>query len=179
MKLNLTYHTKRLSLRPTNIEDAAFVLELLNSPKWLEFIGDRNVKSLKDAKTYIQDIMLPVLKKNGFGNFTVIRKEDGAKIGCCGLYDREGVEGFDLGFAFLPDFENLGYGFESASKIKSAAVSDFNLKHISAITNPENIDSQRLLEKLDFKFQKNINLPGSRQKLMLYRFQHQKNKTLL
>ncbi len=172
MELNLTYHTPRLLLRPTNIEDAAFILELLNSPKWLEFIGDRNIKSLKDAETYIQNVMLPVFNKNGFGNFTVIRKEDGVKIGCCGLYDREGVEGFDLGFAFLPDYENLGYGYESACRIKSAAVTDFNLTQVSAITNPENIGSQRLLEKLDFIFLKNICLPGSSQELKLYSFQH-------
>ena len=94
--------TERLVLKPTTLEDAAFILELLNSPKWLKFIGDRNVKSIAEAEAYIKERMLPQFERLGFTNNVVIRKADGKKIGACGLYDRDGLEGIDIGFAFLP-----------------------------------------------------------------------------
>jgi RimJ/RimL family protein N-acetyltransferase len=97
--------TKRLFLMPTSEKDSDFIFKLLNSPKWIKYIGDRNIKSLDDAKQYIVEKILPQYKRLGFGTFTVIRKFDNSKIGTCGLYDREGLEGIDLGFVFLPEFK--------------------------------------------------------------------------
>ena len=140
-----SFETERLLLKPMSKEDASFLLELLNSPKWIKYIGDRNVNTIKEAETYIKHKMTPQLKKLGFSSYTVIRKTDNAKVGSCGLYDREGLEGIDLGFAFLPLYEKMGYAFESANKLKDLAFNQFNLKHISAITTSENKDSQKLL----------------------------------
>ncbi|HAH25695.1 MAG TPA: GNAT family N-acetyltransferase, partial [Prolixibacteraceae bacterium] len=61
----------------------------------------------------------------GYGNFTVTRKSDRVKIGICGLFDREGLEGIDIGFAFLPEYERKGYAFESADKLKDKAFDEF------------------------------------------------------
>ena len=171
MQKNDDYETERLLLRATSLEDAEFIFELLNTPKWFQFIGDRNITSIKSAEDYINMHIVPIFSKNGFGNFTVIRKSDGRKIGSCGLYDREGVEGIDLGFAFLPAYEKQGYALESASKVKTLAVSDFNLSQISAITNPDNLGSQKLLNKLDFQFVKRISLPAAAEEILLYKWE--------
>ena len=114
--------------------------------------------------------MLPQLEKLGFSNYTVIRKSDNIKLGCCGLYDREGIDGFDIGFAFLPAYEKMGYAYESASKLKQIAITQFKIKKISAITISENKSSQKLLEKLDFDFIKVITIPNDDEKLMLYEY---------
>lgn len=140
-----SFETERLLLKPMSKEDASFLLELLNLPKRIKYIGDRNVYTIKEAETYIKHKMTPQLKKLGFSSYTVIRKTDNAKVGSSGLYDREGLEGIDLGFAFLPLYEKMGYAFESANKLKDLAFNQFNLKHISAITTSENKDSQKLL----------------------------------
>jgi len=58
-----TCDTERLHLRPTNLEDAAFIMEMLNTPKWLQYIGDRNVKTVKAAEEYIQVKMMPQLER--------------------------------------------------------------------------------------------------------------------
>jgi len=145
-----TFETKRLLLKPTSEEDTEFILELLNTPKWIKYIGDRNIRTLNDAKQYLIDKIIPQYKRLGFGTFTVIRKSDNSKIGTCGLYDRKGLEGVDLGFAFLPEFEKNGYAFESANKIVNIAFEKFNIKNIKAITTKNNISSQKLLEKLNF-----------------------------
>ena len=168
--MNKAYETERLRLTHTSLQDAAFILELLNTPKWLQFIGDRNVKNLIAAENYIQTKILPQYQKNGFGNFTVSLKENGSKIGSCGLYDREGVDGIDIGFAFLPSYEKKGYAFESASKVKEIAISEFKLDRISAITDRKNLGSQRLLEKLDLNYSEVIKLPDSNQSLLLYQW---------
>lgn len=162
------FETKRLRLQPTSEADASFLLKLLNTPKWIKYIGDRKVHSIEAAQNYIKTKMLPQLERLGYSNYTVIRKSDGAKIGSCGLYDREGLDGLDIGFAFLPQYEKQGYAFESANKIKSVALYEFNITQISGITVKENIASQKLLEKLGLIFIKTIRLPNDPEELLLY-----------
>lgn len=144
------FETERLIIRPTDLSDVEFLYRLMNTPKWLHFIGDRNVHSPEDAAEYIKSRTLAQLERLGYGNFTVIRKTDNERIGTCGLYDRPGMEGIDLGFAFLPEYEKQGYAFETASCIRDAAFREFNINGLKAITLPENVSSQRLLEKLGF-----------------------------
>lgn len=168
MKPAANIETERLILKPTSNDDAPFIFDLLNSPKWIKFIGDRNIKNLDDAIAYIEERIRPQQIRLGYSNYTVIRKKDGAKIGSCGLYDRHGIEGIDLGFAFLPSFENKGYGFESANRLLDAAINQFELEQVSAITLKQNTSSQKLLEKLGLKHIRNIVLPRADEELMLY-----------
>lgn len=164
-----SFETERLVLRPTSVNDSAFFLKLLNMPKWLKYIGDRNVKTLNEAKSYIEGRILPQFEKLGFGNYTVVRKEDNTVVGSCGLYDREGLEGVDIGFAFLPEYEKLGYAFEGVSKLMQVAFDEFGIDKISAITLEENTSSRRLLEKLKFELKGPIRIPNDEVELLLYR----------
>ena len=166
-----TFETKRLSIRPTSVDDAAFIYELLNTPKWKHFIGDRNIHSPQAAKTYIQERMLPQLEKLGFSNYTVMLKNSKVKIGSCGLYDREGIDGVDIGFAFLPNYEGHGYAFEAASRIKLAAFQEFKLKQLNAFTLPTNHSSKKLLKKLGMTFQNLVTIPNDDEELMLFSIQ--------
>jgi ribosomal-protein-alanine N-acetyltransferase len=164
-----TFETERLILKPTTKEDAKFILDLFNTPKWIEFIGVRNVSNIKDTEAYIENKMTPQFERLGFGNYTLIRKSDGEKIGSCGLYDREGLDGIDIGFALLPNFEKKGYAFEGVNKLKEVALSDFKLKEISGITSKKNTASQNLLMKIGLKFEKNIQLPNDTEEILLYK----------
>ncbi len=160
--------TERLILKPTAESDAEFVFRLMNTPKWLQYIGDRNIRSVEDATAYIKARMLPQLHRLGYSNYTLIRKADRQKIGSCGLYDREGVDGIDIGFAFLPEFEGQGYGFEAASRLKQEAFGEFGLDRLSAITSKYNRASQKLLEKLGFQMAGTLILPGSEEVVFLF-----------
>ncbi len=164
-----SYETERLFLRPTALEDAPFVLELLNTPKWIKNIGKRDVNTVEEAEEYIRQKMTPQLERLGYSNYTITRKSDGAKVGSCGLYDREGLPGVDIGFALLPQYERQGYGFEAASRVMQAGLEDFDLKIIQGITNKENIASQKLLEKIGLTFHKCITLPDEDEEIMLFR----------
>ena len=160
--------TARLILTPMALEDAPFVYELLNTKEWIENIGDRNVRSIEDAKKYIKDKMIDHFTVNGYGNYRMIRKSDNAKIGCISLYNREDVEGVDIGFAMLPAFMKKGYAFEGARFIRDYAKNVLGLSGITAFTSKENIGSQRLIEKLGLTFKKTILFGDEQDELLFY-----------
>ncbi|MBF2707869.1 GNAT family N-acetyltransferase [Flavobacterium soyangense] len=169
-----TFETERLILKPTSKEDAGLILQLFNTPKFLEYIGNRELYTLKDAEEYIKTKILPQIERLGFGNYTIIRKYDSEKIGSCGLYDREGVKGIDIGFALLPLFEKQGYAYESVLKLKEMAFNDFKLNQISGITSEQNKASQDLLMKIGLEFEKIIKLPHKKEKIMLFKLNQNK-----
>lgn len=164
----ISFETERLVIRPTQEEDAAFIFQLLNSPKWLKNIGNRNISSEIEAKHYIQTKMIAQRHRLGYSNNTIIRKSDQVKIGTCGIYNREGLNGVDLGFALLPQFESMGYAYESCSKLLDVAKLNFDIKELNAITLKENLESQQLLTKLGFTYVKVIQLPNDTEELMLF-----------
>ena len=163
-----SFYTERMYLRPTVEEDAPFILELLNTPKWLQFVGDRDVHSVEEAKSYIEQRMLPQLRTHGYSNYTMIRTDDQVKIGCCGLYDREGLEGVDIGFALLPAYENMGYAFEGSSEIMRAAKEHFSIRKIKGITSKQHFASQKLLRKLGMVCTGQVVLPDEDEELLVF-----------
>lgn len=175
MKQIKNLETERLVLEPVKIEDAAFILELYNSPNFIKFIGDRNLRTIEDAENHIKEKFLPHFEKHGFGSFIIIRKSDNKKIGNVGIYMRDGLEAPDIGFSFLRDYEGKGYGFESAKKLMQTAFSKFGLKKISAITIKENVASQKLIEKLGLKYIKIVRLPDDPEDLLYYETENNDN----
>lgn len=160
--------TDRLILRPTNVEDASFIHSLLTSPKWLQYIGDRGVNSENDAREYILATIRPQFDELGFSANTIIRIEDGVKIGTCGLHQKDGIDGYHIGFAFLPEFQHKGYGFEAASALLQFAQERLNQTRLSAIVLEENSNSRALLEKLGFSYSRQITFEDDPEDLMLY-----------
>lgn len=151
-----------------SLEDADLILELYNMPNFIKFIGDRNIRNLKDAENYIQSKFLPQFEKLGFGNYLIVLKEGNQKIGGVGIFEREGLDIVDIGFSVLEKFEGKGYMFEAAQKVKSIGMNDFGLKKVSAITTKDNISSQKLIERLGLRFQKYVTLPNEVEELMYY-----------
>lgn len=163
------FETERLIIRPTLEQDAELIYQLMNTPKFIEYVGDRKINSIEDAENYIRIKMLPQLLILGYSCYSLIRKSDDLKIGTCGLYDRDGIDGIDIGFGLLPEYEGLGYAYESATRLKKAAFEEFELEEIKAITSKENISSQRLLEKLGLKMIGTTILPNENEELLLYK----------
>ncbi|HSD83416.1 MAG TPA: GNAT family N-acetyltransferase [Anaerolineae bacterium] len=150
--------TDRLILRQLSVDDDAFILELVNDPLWLRFIGDRGVHTLEDARNYILKGPVAMYARLGFGLYLVERKSDGVPLGMCGLIKRDALEDVDLGFAFLPEHRAQGYAYESATAVLAYGQSAFGLKRIVAITSPDNDASAKLLGKLGFTFEKMMQL---------------------
>ena len=160
--------TERLRLREFTLDDTAFILELLNSPGWLRFIGDRNVRTEQDAIHYLEKGPLKSYQDYGYGLSLVVTKDDNCPVGMCGIINRAYLKHPDIGFAFLPDFTGLGYASEIAAATLAHAKEALNLENVSAITLPENTSSIKLLEKIGLTFTDTITLPDSTEELLLY-----------
>ncbi len=160
--------TDRLSLRQFSIEDAPFVLTLLNEPSFLRDIGDKKVRNVDDAKQYILNGPIASYEQNGFGLYLVQLKESGTPIGMCGLIRRADLPDVDIGFAFLPDFWNRGFAFEAATAVMKYGQETLKLNRIVAITSLDNDASIKLLQRIGFTFEGIINLAQDREQVKLF-----------
>lgn len=160
--------TERLRLRAFTHDDASFIIELLNSSGWLQYIGDKNVKTEEQAVNYLNNGPLKSYVQHGYGLYLVERKDNSAAIGMCGIIKRDTLENPDIGYAFLPDFNGKGYALEIAKATCTYARHTLAISKLSAITLASNARSISLLEKLGFIFSKTMCLPGSEVVLLLY-----------
>jgi len=151
--------TDRLTLRRLAFEDAAFILELVNDPAWLQFIGDKQVHNLEDARNYIRNGPLDMYARLGFGLYLVMLKT-GIRIGLCGLIKRDALADVDLGFALLAGFRGKGYAQESASAVLEYAKNTLGLQRILAIASPDNQRSIKVLENIGFGYEQTLILSG-------------------
>ena len=159
--------TERLLIREFNSEDVEFIVALLNTPAWLQFIGDRGVKNIEDAKSYLLNGHMESYRVNGFGLWMVELKDGSVPIGMCGLIKRDVLDDIDIGFAFLPQYTGKGYGYEAAATTMAYAKKPLGLTRIVAITDPVNIHSISLLKKLGMEFEKMV-APYNEKELMLF-----------
>lgn len=160
--------TERLNLRWLKDSDAEFILDLLNQPSWLEFIGDRGVRSLEDARGYINNGPLAMIKQHGFGLYMTEIKSSKVPIGLCGLIKRETLDDVDIGFALHPDFWGMGYAKEAAEACLQHARDAIHLKRVVAITLPTNQSCISLLKAIGMSFEKELCLGDSDEVLQLY-----------
>jgi ribosomal-protein-alanine N-acetyltransferase len=181
--------TERLILREIDERDDAFMLDLLNQPSFIKYIGDRNVRNLEQSREFIETRYRKSYAENGFGLWAVELKSQipnskfqisdseiqnpkskiqNQVIGICGFVRRDSLPDADIGFAFLPQFERMGYAFESADAVMKYGREKLGLKRVLAITTQDNESSGRLLEKLGFKYDGLITQPHDVEKLKLF-----------
>jgi len=160
--------TDRLRISKLSFVDATYILELLNEPDFIRFIGDRSVRTEQDAKTYLQDGPLTSYLRYGFGLYKVASKMDQHPLGICGLVKRSELELPDLGFAFSQVHWGNGYAFESCQAVLRHAASKLALSRLLAIVDPDNGASLRLLDKLGFDFEKKVRMRGDSKDICQY-----------
>ena len=160
--------TQRLSLRELTFDDADFIFQLLNSEGWLRFIGQRNIKTIEDAKNYIAQSAMKSYHENGFGLYLVELIDDKTAVGLCGLLKRDYLDAPDIGYAYLPQFWGKGYAVEAASAIKDYAFNELKFTKLQAITSIENAMSQKVLTKIGLNYQLTTTFPLFNEPSMLF-----------
>jgi [ribosomal protein S5]-alanine N-acetyltransferase len=158
--------TERLVLRQLEMNDAAFILELLNEAPFLRFIGDKGVRTLDDARAYIEKGPMDSYRRHGFGLYAACL--DGTPTGICGLVKRDGFADADMGFAFLARHCSKGYAAESTAAVLTHALRVLRLQRIVAITSPDNWRSIAVLEKIGFRFERMTRLAEHGPELKLF-----------
>lgn len=162
--------THRLLVRTANLGDAPFYLELLNSRSFLQKLGDRGVRSLAQARLALGDGPILMQATRGHSIYMVTR-HDGTPLGMCGLIRRDALDGIDLGYAFLPQWQGHGYAREAATAVLHYAHTTLALRRVFAIVSPGNERSISLLQKIGFEFVRMVHLSPSDSGTRLY--QHQ------
>ncbi len=160
--------TARLSLRELRHEDAGFILRLLNDESFKQFIGDKSVRSLEDARVYLDRGPIASYARHGFGLYLVSLREGAIPIGMCGLVKREALADVDVGYAFLPEFWSRGYATESAAAVLAFGRERLGLARIVAITAPENRASIGVLRRIGLRFDRLVTLEEDGRALELY-----------
>jgi len=160
--------TDRLQLRMLSLDDAEFILRLLNEPSFIQNIGDRGVRNIDDARAYILKGPIASYEKFGFGLWMVETRLESTPIGICGLLKRDVLEDVDIGYALIPEFWSQGYALESASAVMSHAGERLGLKRVVAVVNSENQSSIRLLEKMGFKYERMVRLSEDAAEINLF-----------
>lgn len=160
--------TDRLRLQWFTLADTPLMYAIWNDPAFVRFVGDRGIENLEMAETAMRDGPLHLYETYGYGPFRVTRRSDGADAGVCGLYRRENLDAPDIGFAFLPDFRAMGFGYESSRAVLRYARDDLELATVTAIVSPQNTASVGLLQKLGLDFAEAIRMPGEDEDVSLY-----------
>lgn len=144
--------TERLYLSLLNMSDQEFILELVNMPEWIRYIGDRNVHSLSDAQLYIQNA------RNDAGSdyWTVKRHGEEDPIGMITFMKRDYLPHHDVGYAFLSAYTNQGYALEATRAVMDYIFHGQTIDKILAISLPDNEKSIRLLKRMGLKIEKEI-----------------------
>jgi ribosomal-protein-alanine N-acetyltransferase len=154
--------SKRLSLNNLTLNDADFIFELVNTPEWKQFIGERNIKTNEDAKVYIQKLI-----DNPNINYWVVKlKDTETSVGVITFIKRDYLEHHDIGFAFLARYTKNGYAYEATTAVLNKITKSKVHKRVFATTIKENINSIQLLKKLGFEFEKEFQ--NEKDKLLLY-----------
>ena len=165
--MTIIARTKRLTIRRLEPEDAPFFRELVNTPGWVQFIGQRNIHTDAEALAYLEGGIFKSYRESGYGFYMVELTDGQLPLGINGIVLRGSLPGPDFGFAFLPQYMGKGYAVESSEAVLSHVKNDLVIEELYAISLPENERSLRLLEKLGFQNQGPIEL--NNETLLLYR----------
>lgn len=160
--------TDRLLINKITLDDAPFILALMNDKDWITNIGDRGMTSIEDAEEYIRTKFIKTYEESSLGFYSLILKKSNEFIGIAGLVDREGIDSIDIGYGLLPDFRGKGFAFEASKAIYDYGHTALKLEKIVAIVNPDNPLSIKLLTKLGLTFEKMVRLPDEEKDIMLF-----------
>lgn len=151
--------TPRLTLRELTEADAQHFYGLNLDPDVLQYTGDSVFESVEAARQFLANYQ-NVYKTYGFGRWAVIRTEDGAFLGWCGLKYSEDTKQHDLGFRFFKKYWGNGYATEAAEACVKLAFEKFGIKTLVGRAMEANSASIRVLEKLGFTFSEFFDFEG-------------------
>jgi len=170
--MNWDIETPRLVLREFVETDAPMVLNLLNEPSFHEYIGDRGVRTLDDARRYLREGPIASYAAHGHGLLWMgLKQEHGEPlgIGMCGLVRRPSLPAPDIGFAVTPSYWGAGFTTEGAASVLERGREKLSTAVVYGITLPHNRRSIRVLKKLGLQFMEERSLDAGAPPVRIFR----------
>ncbi|MEC4051308.1 GNAT family N-acetyltransferase [Myroides odoratimimus] len=150
--------TDRLVLRELITADAEHFYQLNLNPNVMRYTGDDAFDSVDDAYTFLANYS--DYERNGYGRWAVIRKEDNAFLGWCGLKYNADIDKTDIGFRFFEEHWNMRYATESAKACLDYGFTTLGLHYIIGRAMKENIASIKVLEKIGLVYESDFDFDG-------------------
>lgn len=146
--------TERLMMRPFTLEDRDSIYNIMKDTDMYKYTPDEPWKSVEIAEEFINlALRLYDSEHHTFRHFFAVTvKESGEIIGFCGVggiaYDRTQNEVF---YSIGKDYWGKGYATEAAKAMLKYAFHELELAKVIAAVHPNNIASNRVLEKIGLK----------------------------
>ncbi len=145
-------HTERLHLRKMKVSDSSSLFKIWSDPAVTKFMNVNCFTNENQAKAMIN--LLDNLYQEGKAiRFSIIKTDSNEIIGSCGYnsLDFENAKA-EIGYDIAKSFWGKGYASEAIRSLLDYAFSSLNLNRIEAKVEPGNVNSIKLLHKLDFTF---------------------------
>ena len=145
-----TLTTDRLLLRQISLNDAEAMFEMRSDPEMMAYIPRPLAKTVDDATALIQSILDGDEKGESF-LWAISYKNNAKLLGTIGYY-RLKPEHFrvEVGYLLHRDYWQKGIMYEALQSVLEFGFKDMNCHSIEAVIDPNNIASERLLQKCGF-----------------------------
>jgi ribosomal-protein-alanine N-acetyltransferase len=143
--------TQRLTLRPLEAGDADAMHALMSDAEIMAFWDVAEIDDIELTKA-IMDAQLRDMDLGRALYWAMIRREDGAFVGCCDLSEIDRWHHrAEIGFMVGKPFWSDSYGYEAMQAVMSHAAQGLHLRRLSARAHLGNVRSVRLLVRLGFE----------------------------
>jgi ribosomal-protein-alanine N-acetyltransferase len=149
--------TPKLLLRPWLTTDAEAYHRVLGDPRVGQWLGQPSGFTPIQTQQWIRGMQF-WWERHSFGPWAVVTRSSGELIGHCGLKFAEESSDIELMYALRPDMWHQGLATEAASFCCQWAFAHLNTESLVALTHRHNLASQHLLERLNFRFERCIEL---------------------
>ncbi|MBD3582975.1 GNAT family N-acetyltransferase [Flavobacterium selenitireducens] len=142
--------TERLYLRKLSESDVVEVFEMRSDPANMKFIPRPLIQDHTEALAHIAKINDQIEANQGI-NWAVTLKGNDKLVGIMGFYRTE-FEHFrsEIGYMIHPDYHGQGIVSEAIKKLVEYAFSTMGLHSIVAVIDPDNVASEKVLQKNGF-----------------------------
>ena len=146
-----TIETGRLWLRPFTPEDTPTMHRILNGQDVLKYFpGPQTVTGAQVERMISR--MLAHWQEHGYGLWAVEQHTTGALLGRCGLQLITETDEVEIDFILDPASWGQGLATEAGQASLKFGFAQLNLPEVVGIVHPENLASQRVLQKLGMQF---------------------------
>ncbi|MGG1572569.1 GNAT family N-acetyltransferase [Fictibacillus sp. NRS-1165] len=142
--------TERLILREVTTEDAKDLFIYLSDQEVVKHMGLEPYQTIEGTGAEIK--WYQSIYEEGTGiRWGITLKDSGRVIGSCGFLNRHPKHfRTEIGFELSKDYWGKGIAGEALEAVVEYGFQHFQLERIEALIEPENLASQRLVEKQGF-----------------------------
>ncbi|HXN09506.1 MAG TPA: GNAT family N-acetyltransferase [Candidatus Acidoferrales bacterium] len=149
-------------LRPFTLDDVGAHGRIFSDRLVTRFLprGPYPADQARDVALRTVSYFIEHWKQHGFGVWAVLDRPSGALIGQCGLNTLEETPEVEVLYLFDRPFWGHGLATEAAQAAVNVGFDQVGLQRIVGLTHPDNVASQRVLQKIGFHYKKRARFFG-------------------